>query len=183
MVTIDRQELDQWQEDNAEWLRYDYDDLTPSDKCLDIGSYQREWANKIHAMYGCSVECFDALDNRAAWFYDGELQMGGQYYYTSMFEPGPTKYKCVDITPYLKDIAICKINIEGGEYDLMDYILSQGLQKEVRNFQIQFHYIENVDVLSRYLKITSILSRTHVLTYRYPFVWENWKLDEINKRV
>jgi cyclopropane fatty-acyl-phospholipid synthase-like methyltransferase len=77
MVTLDQNNLKTWQENNLECKRYEYD-LKPTDHVLDIGSYRREFADEIIKRYGCSVECFDALDNKAAWLFDGQLSFGGQ---------------------------------------------------------------------------------------------------------
>jgi hypothetical protein len=126
--------------------------------------------------YGVAVECFEATDNRAAWVKDMRLKFGGQYYYTSMVEPGNTWYNAVDIAPYLqKETAVLKINIEGAEYVLLQYIISKGLHKNIRNLQVQFHLIEGQNCEELYSLIASALSETHELTWRYPFVWENWR--------
>lgn len=169
--------LADWQEKNMEYLRYEYD-LKPTDIVLDIGSYRREFADEIIKRYGCHVECFDALDNRAAWTEDGTIEMGGQYYYTSFFDEQSTKhvYKCVDIAPFLKDeIALCKINIEGMEYPLIENIIDRGLIGSIKNLQVQFHIVGGVDCAVYYQRISNKLSLTHELTWRVPFVWENWR--------
>jgi hypothetical protein len=177
MVRLSEINLKLWQESEAESMRYNYC-VEPGELCIDIGSYRREWADDMIKRYGCKVECFDALDNRAAWTHDGVLMMGGQYYYTSAFEPeGPQQtYKCVDIAPYLRhEIAVLKMNIEGCEYDLMEYIIQKGLQKNVRNFQIQFHIVDGLEWEERYNWIAERLSETHKITWRFPWLWENWQ--------
>lgn len=177
MVTLDPIQLKKWQEDNAEGKRYDYE-AKAGESCLDIGSYKREWGKIMSDRYDVVVEYFDALDNRAAWTHDGVLMFGGQYYYSSAFEPeGPqTCYKCVDIAPYLqREIAVCKVNIEGGEYDLLEYIIRKGLHKNIKYLQVQFHIVEGMDWEERYKWIAETLSATHTLQWRYPFVWESWQ--------
>jgi hypothetical protein len=177
MVTLDQNNLKTWQENNLEGLRYEYD-LKPTDHVLDIGSYRREFAEEIIKRYGCTVECFDALDNKAAWLFDGQLSFGGQYYYSSAFHKGrdQTIYRCVDIAPYIdKEIALCKINIEGSEYELLNYIIDKGLVKHINNIQVQFHYIEGQDCEKMYEELATKLSKTHSITWRTAFVWENWK--------
>lgn len=169
--------LAEWQENNMEHLRYEYD-LKPGDTVLDIGSYRREFADEIKRRYGCQVECFDALDNRAAWICNGTIKMGGQYYYTSMFDDQSPQqeFKCVDIWEFLqKEVAVLKMNIEGAEYELMNYILFEKVAKNVKNFQIQFHLVEGMQSESDYNSIALALSDTHELTWRVPFVWENWR--------
>lgn len=165
-----------WQNNNLESLRYDYL-LNPNDLVLDIGSYRREFGQQFELM-GCKVEYFDALDNRAAWTHDGEIEMGGQYYYTSMFDTGQLgpvqKFKCVDIVPFLKnEVALVKINIEGGEYELLPYIMP--LMKNIKFLQVQFHHISGLNTDKLYEEIARDLSKTHEIEWSYPFVWESWK--------
>jgi hypothetical protein len=173
IISLDPANLKTWQDCNLEHLRYDYH-LNPGERILDIGSYQREWSNTMIEKFGCVAECFDALDNKAAWIQDGEIEFGGAYYYTSVFDTSRpmTKYKCVDIAHYLNtEIAVCKINIEGMEYELLDYMDV----RNIANIQVQFHRIENVDTDSLYQAIANKLSLTHRCKWRYPFVWENWE--------
>lgn len=176
MISLNPDSLKQWQEGDMELLRYAYD-LYPEDTVLDIGSYQREWGKEIVKRYGCKVEYFDALDNRAAWLFDGEIEMGGAFYYTSMYaESKPFKFTCVDIAPYLqKEIALVKINIEGGEWELLKYILDRGLMGNIIDLQVQFHLIEGWNCQSLYDGLERELRRTHELSWRYPFCWESWQ--------
>lgn len=174
MVSLNKDSLKQWQEQNLEHLRYEYD-LLPEDFVLDIGSYQREWGKEIVNRYGCKVFYFEALDDRAAWIYDGEIELGGAFYYSSQFLPPVVKVKCVDIARYLdKEIRLVKINIEGGEYQLLDYIIEKDLIGNIAELQVQFHLIEGADSEKEYYLLAKRLSMTHKLTWRYPFVWENW---------
>lgn len=177
MITLNKESLKQWQEENLEHLRYEYD-LKPDDYVIDIGSYRREWADEITKRYHCKVECFDALDNRAAWTYDGKIKMGGAFYYTSMFSDEiNSEFNCVDIAKFLnEEVALMKINIEGGEYLLLNYIIEKGLHKNIKNLQIQFHEVEGMEYELAYKMLVSELSKTHKLTWHYPYVWENWKL-------
>ena len=174
MVGIDDGYLKLWQDDGAEMMRYDYE-IIPGELCLDLGSYRREWADEMIKRYGCQVECFDALDNRAAWIKEGELEMGGMYYYTSLYNGGlKMKYRCVDISRFMgQEIAVMKINIEGMEYELLEWILKGNLIRNVRNLQVQFHILPGYE--EKYKSVSDKLKLTHQLTWRYPFVWENWK--------
>lgn len=159
--------------DFPEDIRYDYP-LGPTDTVLDIGSYRREFADRIIKEYGCKVECFDALDNRAAWLYVGKIAMGGNYLYTSALADNPDKeYWCVDINPYLCNVALVKMNIEGGEYELLRHMLPH--IGEVKYLQVQFHLIDGMDCEKLYKDIATELSKTHKLMWRYPFVWESWE--------
>ena len=70
-------------------------------------------------------------------------------------------------------VALMKINIEGGEYDLLDRMIETGLVESIDNLQVQFHNF-TVDAKRRMERIQEALQRTHTLNYQYRFVWENW---------
>ena len=74
----------------------------------------------------------------------------------------------------ITNIDLMKINIEGGEYELLDRMLEENLVKVVDNLQIQFHDI-SPESHSRMMTIQKGLERTHSPTYQYRFIWENWK--------
>lgn len=171
---IDQQAV--WQRENLEDLRYKYNGIERGELCLDIGSYQREWGKRMELNYGVVVDYFDALDNRAAWIFNGHQWFAGAFYYTSMYEvENPVQYRCVDIAEYIKqEIAVCKINIEGGEYLLLDHIIETGCIEKIRNLQVQFHVIEGQDYKQYYELLAKRLSFTHELSWRYPYCWENW---------
>lgn len=74
----------------------------------------------------------------------------------------------------IERIDLIKINIEGGEYDLLDHMIDSGLLSKVDNLQIQFH--DFVPQWKERMKsIQQKLSATHELTYNYPLIWENWR--------
>jgi FkbM family methyltransferase len=76
---------------------------------------------------------------------------------------------------HIDHIDLMKINIEGGEYDLLEYLIKKNIVDIIGNIQIQFHdFIPNAE--ERMLEIQNQLKLTHKLTYQYVFVWENWTL-------
>lgn len=76
----------------------------------------------------------------------------------------------------IKKIDLIKINIEGGEYELLEYMTTKSeLMKTISNIQVQFHDFQP-NSKSRMKKIQSVLSSTHSLTYQFDFIWENWRL-------
>ena len=71
-----------------------------------------------------------------------------------------------------------KINIEGGEYDLLDRLITTGLVGKIDNIQVQFHeFVPNAK--ERMQNIQKKLSKTHTPTYQYEFIWENWKRNNV----
>ncbi len=74
----------------------------------------------------------------------------------------------------ITSIDLVKINIEGGEYDLLEHIIETEIVGILGNIQVQFH--DFVPGARRRMKaIQSRLSTTHELTYQSEFVWENWR--------
>jgi FkbM family methyltransferase len=71
-------------------------------------------------------------------------------------------------------IDLLHINIEGAEYDLLDYIFSNNFQVNIRYLIVQFHYRSqtNDEKLQRYF---DLLNATHVCKYDYKYVWTKWE--------
>lgn len=188
-ISLDPESLRTWQHNNLERLRYEYD-LTPASTVIDLGAYKGEWANEIHARYGFQVVVVEPTEyindfkhgpivNKAAGTHNGKMSFGGRAYYTSAFEPGDHEYECFDVNALLEQyeiIDLLKVNIEGGEYDLLSHINAAGLHSRIKNIQVQFHQISMAPFELWYKEIADKLSKTHWLTWHYPYCWENWKL-------
>ena len=69
-----------------------------------------------------------------------------------------------------------KINIEGGEYELLASLLAQPeIVKKIHYFQIQFHdFVPDAQAMKS--DIRRKLSETHKLMWDFPFIWESWEL-------
>lgn len=71
-------------------------------------------------------------------------------------------------------IDLIKINIEGGEYGLLERMIQKKIHLICENIQIQFHqFFKDSERLRENLR--KKLSLTHKVTYDYYFVFENWK--------
>jgi FkbM family methyltransferase len=90
------------------------------------------------------------------------------------------KIEIKDIKKFLEEknidkIDLMKINIEGGEYDLLEYLIENTLIQKIKNIQIQFHdFVPGAH--NKMERIRNGLSKTHSPTYKYDFIWENWRL-------
>ena len=73
----------------------------------------------------------------------------------------------------VRQIDLLKINIEGGEFPLLEHLLDSGLVPKIRHLQVQFHDFTE-SAVSRRALIREKLSRTHSQDWCYPFVWESW---------
>lgn len=188
-ITLNPDSLSTWQDQKLEHLRYEYD-LNRESTVIDIGAYQGEWANEIHARYGCQVTVVEPTEyirayqhgpiiNKAAGTHNGKMSFGGRAYYTSTFDEGDHEYECIDVNSIIEPypvIDLLKINIEGAEYDLLSHIIAAGLHVRIKNIQVQFHQLAGVPYEKWYKEIAEKLTKTHSLTWQYPYCWENYKI-------
>lgn len=197
---FDKTILKWFEDDGDNTLRLDYN-LTPSSVVFDLGGYKGQWTSDIYAKYNCNIFVFEPVNTYAEQIkkrfinnskievfnfglanksYDDKIAINDDG--SSLIKKnGRDRYEKVrlkDMKEFLeenniREIDLIKINIEGGEYDLMDYILSTGIINKINNLQIQFHdFVE--DSYNRRENIQMRLMETHLLSYNYEFVWENW---------
>jgi FkbM family methyltransferase len=77
----------------------------------------------------------------------------------------------IDIREFLQDneitsISIIKMNIEGGEYPLLDRMIQTDIVSKCDNIQIQFH-LNEIDDIKKMQNIRKCLKKTHYLTFQY----------------
>lgn len=83
-----------------------------------------------------------------------------------------------DINEVIDDLGIVKIdllklNIEGAEYELLDYLIETKKIEIVESIQVQFH--NNIRFYENYRnKIRKYLSETHKEVWSYYLIWERW---------
>lgn len=174
-------------------------DLDASSTVFDLGGYEGQWASDIHSRYCCTIHVFepvqayaDNIQRRFAKNAQIQVHPFGLGSATTevtigLSSDGSSAFKSADKTVQgrivgvaeflaqnsLSQIDLMKINIEGGEYDLLDYLVEIGLTPQIKDIQIQFHdFVPSAE--ARMKAIQSRLSQTHTLTYQYEFVWENW---------
>lgn len=188
--------------DGDNTFRLDYK-LTPESIVIDLGGYRGQWASDIYAMYGSRIHVFEpapsfanAITHRfthnsqvtvypfglAAENLNSTLTLSADG--SSLFakaKTGPTtQVKLVRAADFLEQqgfqmIDLIKINIEGGEYDLLDHLIQSGWIHRIRNIQVQFHTFVP-DAQNRMRTLQTHLAQTHSLTYQFVFIWENWSL-------
>ena len=180
-------------------LRLDYD-LNEDSLVFDVGGYEGQWASDIFARFRCAIHIFEPVAAFAAKierrFFKNDKIIAHRYGLSNdtkmvsiaLSEDGSSIYKlareseriqlirAIDFMHQndVKAIDLVKINIEGGEYDLLDHLIEAEFVRRIDNIQVQFHdFVPNAG--ARMIQIQQNLLCTHFLTYQYPFVWENWK--------
>jgi FkbM family methyltransferase len=193
-----------WFRDNGDKTLRLFYNLDENSTVVDLGGYEGQWSSDIYSMYRCSIHIFEpvtsfaenierrfagnskihihrvALSDRKGVAKIGLNRDGSSIYkHTACIQD----IALVRAADYLQaqgfdHIDLMKINIEGGEYDLLDHLIAAKCVAHIRNIQVQFHdFVPNAR--QRMQQIQSDLDRTHILTYQYPFVWENWQLRTV----
>lgn len=187
-------------------MRFNYN-LDEKSIVLDFGGYKGQWASDIFSKYNCKIFIFEPVKSfaeriRKRFIYNKQIEVfqfglgrSSRFEKIHISADGSsifgTNSKCeeiefVDAKEWINKrsidkIALIKINIEGGEYELLDRLIEAKLIEMIENIQVQFHNISN-DSRSHMMKIQKELSKTHELTYQYEFVWENWERKK-NKQI
>lgn len=78
-----------------------------------------------------------------------------------------------ELPKWPSEIAVLEVNIEGGEFELLQTFGSAGAIARFRQIFIQFHDVGEATSES-IEKAVNLLEKTHVRKFSYPFVWELW---------
>jgi len=187
----------QAQGDKIHRLAYD---LNEDSIVLDVGGFEGQWASDIFGMYCCKVHIFEPVTefarnisyrfqkNKNIIVYPYGLATSNSMSKISIVGDASSIYKTADQIETIQvvkasdffqkhqisHINLMKINIEGGEYELLEHLIFEGWIQHIQNIQVQFHNFMP-DSQKRMHNIQAELSKSHQTTYQYPFVWENWQ--------
>jgi len=191
-------------EEGGELLRLDYP-LEKNSIIIDAGGYIGDFADEITQKFDCKVDVFEPVASYAekirerfasnskvhviqAGLGGAEKEalitvegLGSSVFDESADDESKEKIKIISTVDYIQSkeyqtIDLMKINIEGGEYELLDSLLDHpDLIRRIKYFQIQFHdFIP--DAQNRRTEIQKKLSKTHKQMWNYPFIWESWEI-------
>ncbi|MCX6642139.1 MAG: FkbM family methyltransferase, partial [Candidatus Bathyarchaeota archaeon] len=191
-----------WYEiDGDQTLRLSYD-LDENSIVFDVGAYRGDWACQVFSIYGSNIYIFEPVKELADFvrkrFLKNKKIIVCQFGLSdqtelkkislegnasSVFKSTDGNFEIIQLKRAIdfmneneiNAIDLMKINIEGGEYDLLEHLIETGFVSKIGNIQVQFHDFMQ-DAESRMRNIQERLGKTHYLTYQYEFVWENWKL-------
>ncbi|WP_022705523.1 FkbM family methyltransferase [Pseudorhodobacter ferrugineus] len=190
-----------WRADRMEPVRMQFSNIGPTSVVFDIGGFQGDWAADIHDRYGAHLHIFEphpafAKEIRSRF-------QGNPDITTHDFALGPAEANITlpddgnasssfraatrTVTGRVEPVArffaktainridLMKINIEGGEYDLLPALNEAGILPRIGILQVQFHLFAASDIARRDA-IRSVLAKTHSCDWSYDFVWEQWSL-------
>lgn len=181
-------------------LRLNYE-LNENAVVFDLGGYEGQWASDIFSKYKCTIYLFEpfspyakniqerfAKNDKIHVFTfglgkaDKKLTLYSDNDASSVFKKNGQAHdiEIKKASTFIRNkgisvIDLMKINIEGGEYELLEELIEEGTVKTIKNIQVQFHDFVP-DALARMQNIQQLLATTHRPTYQYEFVWENWAL-------
>jgi FkbM family methyltransferase len=188
-----------WWADGGDYqLRFAYN-LSASSFVVDLGGYQGQWASDLFGRYKCRIAIFEPVEAFAKnikerFKHNSSMEVfafglgsstrlesiGVSADGSSVFKNAAQreKIRIVDVIEWLRArpesvIDLLKINIEGGEYELLERLIETGLINTISNIQVQFHDVA-LNSADRMKNIQERLKGTHEPTYQYRFVWENW---------
>ena len=199
---LPQQRIIPWhQADGDRTLRLDYD-LNEESIVFDLGGYQGNWTTSIFERYGCNILVFEPVLEYAEQIQQKFLHTPKVKVYnfglgkntekvmltidndgSSIFRQGNQLREITLIRAYdfikqsgISYIDLMKINIEGGEYDLLEHLIEMNIVLNIKNIQVQFHdFVPNA--VERMFNIQQNLEKTHSITYQFLFIWENWRVN------
>ena len=177
--------------------RFRYSDgLQKNGTVLDVGAFEGEFA-QFHANTADRVICFDvnpsAIEKLTKHFEEKENVVICDYGIGSSDKRGKiigkgagAKIDFSDDAPIIirevskvfkelsiKRVSLLKINIEGGEFDLIKALFRTKLLMMIDEIHIQTHDFADRD-LSQTLEMHRLLSEYFNLHQSFPFVWDFW---------
>ena len=195
-------EIKRWNSVNGDnTFRLNYP-LDANSVIWDLGGYRGDFAEAILKKFGCRVYLFEPMpkfhkfcvkrflvDSRVICLpfglghYAAHINLCDSGDASSFNHEGDDgRVVVAEIRPVvatlnnlgLKEIDLLKINIEGGEFDVMFSLIYTGTISQVMFLQVQYHeFIPGARELRD--KIRELLARTHKEMWCFPFVWESWQ--------
>lgn len=193
----------QWKRDKMEAKRYEFEGLGPDSVVFDVGGFEGNWAQDIHDRYGATVHVFEphptfaaALETRFAnspKIIVHAFALGSEAGELHLSDDGDASSAVNDVANAVsgevravadfmasfepRRIDLVKINIEGGEYDLLPALAASDNLDRFGIIQVQFHQFRETDDALRD-SVRDELAKTHSQAWSYHFVWEEWHLSQ-----
>lgn len=189
----------QWKRDKMEAKRFEFEGIGPESTVFDVGGFEGNWAQEIFDRYGATVHVFEphptfakALEQRFAnnpKIIVHAFALGSEAGELHLSDDGDASSAVNDVTNAVSGevravsdfmaafetdtIDLMKINIEGGEYDLLPALSTCDQLKRFGIIQVQFHQFRETDDALRD-SVRAELVKSHTQAWCYHFVWEEW---------
>lgn len=191
-----------WKGQRGHALLYDYMNLPEGAVVFDFGGHKGDWADMVlNQQPDSTIHLFEPHPGFAAGLRDKYRAEDRVKVYDYALGPDDGKLTLPDektaplvgadhdkgITADLVAVArffdtfdipridLMKMNIHGGEYDLLPALVDTGVMGRIGRLQVQFHLFSE-EMIDMREAIRAELEDTHDCTWCYPFVWEEWQL-------
>ncbi len=195
-------EKQKWLDAGGHELQRTFEGIGPDSVVFDIGLYKGAWTGDLVLKYNPYIYGFEPVEE----FYKSATRVLARCPKVKLFNFGLGAvseevfiYIDNDSTSLIKESGHCQmvdiesikdfmvehnidtvdlasINIEGAEYDLLKYLIDDGLVTKFKRLMIQFHEIgANHQELLKAIRCG--LSATHKVIYSYDTVWDYWELS------
>lgn len=185
----------EWRNQNGDYTHRINYPLNNESVVVDLGARHGNWSDLIKQKYNSKIYCFEvvpefckqletkgyntfcvAVSDKKEKIKLGVFESEASIFYDdSNFEADAIKASEIFGLINHESIDLMKINVEGAEYPILNELIKSGNISKIKNLQVQFHLFDN-DKNNEYDNISKKLSETHELSWRFPFVWENWVL-------
>lgn len=189
-----------WNDDS---LRINYN-LNQDSIVIDLGGYVGWFTDVINEKYKSKIYCFEPIEkyynicnDKFNMFDNIKVYQSGlsnenklvgfhiagdssSLYFGSLLQPLNIPLIKIDefmLNENIEFVDLLKMNIEGGEYDLLEYIINNNMITKFKNIQVQFHENAFDGWEEKYNFIINNLQKTHHLTYHFEFKFENWEIN------
>lgn len=173
--------------------------LTSASVVWEFGGYLGRWSREITRRYGCRLHVFEPIpefflelenvfadDARvtvhrcAIGAEQGTRNFGMAADGTGLFAGGEQVPVAFESADYLRrlmagPVDLVAINIEGGEYELLPLLATEGILPSVKMLLVQFHIVgSRAESERRREQCRQLLTATHTNLWTFEFVWEAW---------
>jgi FkbM family methyltransferase len=199
MIT-DTKEMERWRNEGGEEKRINYP-LNENSIVFDVGGYTGNWGVKMFNKYNCNLYSFEPVKNFYSQYKskiksskfkifnygildkDCSMSINVSNDSTSLYRNFANKetIQLRDISSVIDELLITnidlmQINIEGGEYDVLNRIIDTGKINTIKRLQVQFHDIDT-NSLNKKNNIITKLKNSHDLIWKYSeWIWELWQM-------
>jgi FkbM family methyltransferase len=203
---IFKTEVERWFRERGDiYRRLDYPILNENSLVIDLGGYMGDFTESIYSRYNCNVLVFEPVSEfynicdykfknndkikvynfglsgesrecRITLYFDSSTEFIHDNTLKNSESVNLFKMKEFIESNEITSIDLLKINIEGGEYELLECLVNEPeLIKKIKNIQVQYHIFVK-DHTEKRDYINTRLSNTHNRTWNYDWVWENWEI-------
>jgi FkbM family methyltransferase len=193
-----------WYENDCENTRYTvWDGLGDNAIVFDVGGYEGEWTSRMIAKYPGyryyafepAPRAFEVMRKRLSELENVNLYNFGLGVTSGKFRLYDAQRDAATFVPIggvgidaeirnigdfmesesVECVDLMSVNIEGGEFELLPYLIGSRLIQKVRRFMIQWHSVV-VDARRTQVAIQDALARTHEMLWNHG-AWEAWILQ------